>query len=100
VEDVEGILETFDKIIGLDKLLVLHINDSKNPRGAKKDRHENLGYGTIGFETLSRYVHHPKLAHLPKILETPWVGELTPYAQEIAMLKAKKFQEGWRDHLK
>jgi deoxyribonuclease-4 len=100
VTNVDGILEKFDSIIGLNKLLVLHINDSKNPRGAKKDRHENLGYGTIGFDTLSRFVHHPKLTHLPKILETPWVGEVTPYAVEIAMLKAKKFQEGWRDQLK
>lgn len=100
VQDVEGVLKAFDQIIGLDKLKVIHINDSKNPRGAKKDRHENLGYGAIGFETLSRYVHHPKLAHLPKILETPWVDEITPYAKEIAMLKAKKFIQGWRETLK
>lgn len=100
VQDVEGVLQAFDQIIGLDKLKVIHINDSKNPRGAKKDRHENLGYGAIGFETLSRYVHHPKLAHLPKILETPWVDEITPYAKEIAMLKAKQFIQGWRESLK
>jgi len=100
VQDVEGILRAFDQIIGLDKLKVIHINDSKNPRGAKKDRHENLGYGAIGFETLSRFVHHPKLAHLPKILETPWVDEITPYAKEIAMLKAKQFIQGWRESLK
>ena len=100
VQDVEGVLKAFDQIIGLDKLKVIHINDSKNPRGAKKDRHENLGYGAIGFETLSRYVHHPKLAHLPKILETPWVDEITPYAKEIAMLKAKQFIQGWRETLK
>ncbi len=100
VQDVEGVIKAFDQIIGLDKLKVIHINDSKNPRGAKKDRHENLGYGAIGFETLSRYVHHPKLAHLPKILETPWVDEITPYAKEIAMLKAKQFVQGWRETLK
>jgi len=97
VHDVEGVLAAFDRIIGLDKLTVVHINDSKNPRGAKKDRHENLGYGTIGFETLAKYVHHPKLAHLPKILETPWIGEKTPYQEEIAMLKAKTMTPNWRD---
>lgn len=100
VQDVEGVIKAFDQIIGLDKLKVIHINDSKNPRGAKKDRHENLGYGAIGFETLSRYVHHPKFSHLPKILETPWVDEITPYAKEIAMLKAKQFVQGWRETLK
>lgn len=100
VQDVEGVLKAFDQIIGLDKLKVIHINDSKNPRGAKKDRHENLGYGAIGFETLSRYVHHPKLANLPKILETPWVNDITPYAKEIAMLKSKQFIQGWRETLK
>jgi deoxyribonuclease IV len=97
VHDVEGVLAAFDKIIGLEKLKVIHINDSKNPRGAKKDRHENLGYGTIGFATLAKYIHHPKLAHLPKILETPWIGDKTPYQQEIAMLKTQKFVERWRD---
>jgi deoxyribonuclease-4 len=97
VHDVEGVLAAFDRIIGLDKLTVVHINDSKNPRGAKKDRHENLGYGTIGFETLAKYVHHPKLAHLPKILETPWIGEKTPYQEEIAMLKARTMTPNWRD---
>ncbi len=100
VQDVEGVLKAFDQIIGLDKLKVIHINDSKNPRGAKKDRHENLGYGAIGFETLCRYVHHPKLANLPKILETPWVDDITPYAKEIAMLKSKVFIQGWRESLK
>jgi len=91
VKDVEGVLDTFDRVIGLNKLLVVHINDSKNPKGAKKDRHDNLGYGYIGFETLLAYVHHPRLAHLPKILETPYLGDLPPYKEEIAMLKQHKF---------
>jgi deoxyribonuclease-4 len=94
--DVDHVLAEFDRIIGLNRLLVLHINDSKNPRGAKKDRHENLGYGAIGFETLMRYVHHPKLMHLPKILETPWIGEKTPYREEISMLKSQTFIPEWR----
>jgi len=100
VQDIEGILKSFDQIIGLDKLKVIHINDSKNPKGAKKDRHENIGYGAIGFEALNRFVHHPQLAHLPKILETPWIDELTPYAKEIAMLKSKQFIQGWRETIK
>lgn len=91
VKDVDGVLNAFDSIIGLDKLLVVHVNDSKNPKGAKKDRHDNLGYGYIGFDTLLTYVHHPRLAHLPKILETPYLGELPPYKEEIAMLKQRKF---------
>jgi deoxyribonuclease IV len=97
VKDIDKVLTEFDRIIGLDRLLVIHINDSKNPRGAKKDRHENLGYGTIGFETLLQYVHHPKLAHVPKILETPWIGEKTPYQKEIAMLKTRTFIPDWRN---
>jgi deoxyribonuclease-4 len=100
VHDVDGVLNAFDRIIGLHKLLVIHINDSKNPRGAKKDRHENLGYGTIGFETLQRYVHHPRLQHLPKILETPWIEDKTPYAIEIKMLKDGRMTKGWRDQIK
>ena len=97
VHDVDGILKEFDRVIGLDKLLVLHINDSKNPQGAHKDRHENLGYGFIGFEILNKYVHHPLLNGIPKVLETPYINEKPPYKQEIQMLKDGKFIEGWKD---
>ena len=95
-EDFDGILEEFDKIIGLDRLKVIHVNDSKNPQGSHKDRHANIGFGTIGFDALSYVVHHPQLEALPKILETPFVGEdkktaKAPYLHEIAMLKEKKF---------
>lgn len=96
VHNVDGLLDEFDRIIGLDYLSVVHINDSKNSRGAMKDRHENLGYGEIGFKTLHRYVTHPKLAHLPKILETPYVGDLPPYREEINMLKEGHFNP-WRN---
>lgn len=94
--DFEGVLEEFDRIIGLDMLKVIHINDSKNSQGAAKDRHANIGFGEIGFEALNQVVHHPKLAHLPKILETPFVGEdkknkKPPYKYEIAMLREKTF---------
>ncbi|MGM0124998.1 endonuclease IV [Enterococcus sp. AZ194] len=95
-EDFDGVLNEFDKIIGLDRLKVLHINDSKNPQGSHKDRHANIGFGTIGFDALSQVVHHEKLMALPKILETPYVGAdkktaKAPYGFEIEMLKAKKF---------
>ena len=97
VHDVDGVLSEFDRVVGLDKLKVLHVNDSKNIRGAQKDRHENLGYGEIGFDTLVKYVHHPRLAEVPKILETPWIGDRAPYKEEIAMLRDKKLIQGWKD---
>lgn len=95
-EDFDGVLNEFDQIIGLDRLKVVHVNDSKNPIGSHKDRHANIGFGTIGFEALNKIVHHPQLTALPKILETPYVGEdkktaKPPYGFEIAMLKAQTF---------
>ena len=96
VHDYEGVFETFDKVIGLDQIAVFHINDSLNPLGAHKDRHANIGKGTIGFETLYRLVHDPRFVEIPKILETPWLcaeGEtkktIPPYKEEIAQLLAK-----------
>ncbi|WP_409270678.1 deoxyribonuclease IV [Neobacillus sp. SCS-31] len=96
VNDFDGVLNEFDKIIGIDRLKVLHINDSKNAVGMRKDRHENIGYGHIGFDALSYIVHHPQLIHVPKILETPYVGEdkknqKPPYKHEIEMLRNKIF---------
>ena len=99
ISDVDGILEEFDRVIGLDKLLVIHLNDSKNPREAHKDRHENVGYGYIGFETLNKFVHHPKLENIPKILETPYFNEKPPYKKEIAMLVNGEFVPSWREDL-
>lgn len=75
VNDFDGVLEDFDRIVGLDRLKVVHVNDSKNVCGAQKDRHENIGFGHIGFDALHKVVHHPELKDLPKILETPYVGE-------------------------
>jgi len=96
VHDFDGVLNQFDKIIGIDRLKVLHINDSKNVCGAAKDRHENIGFGEIGFEALQYIVHHPQLMELPKILETPFVGvdaksKEAPYKYEIDMLRSKQF---------
>ncbi len=97
INDVDGILKEFDHIIGLDHLLVVHLNDSKNIRGAHKDRHENLGYGEIGFDVLNAFAHHPLLVNIPKILETPYINEKPPYKQEIDMLKDGQFVNGWKD---
>lgn len=91
VNDLDGVLEEFDRIIGLDRLAVIHLNDSKNPRGAGKDRHSPVGSGWIGFEAIQRVVRHEKLNHLPMILETPWIGkdakkQRPMYEAEIALL--------------
>mgnify|MGYP002704780450 CR=1 FL=1 len=95
IHDFDGILAKLDRLIGIDKVAVLHINDSKNPCGAGKDRHANIGDGYIGFEALHRIVHHPAFEDIPKILETPYrPGSedpsklLPPYKEEIARLSA------------
>ncbi|MBR5996683.1 MAG: deoxyribonuclease IV [Bacilli bacterium] len=97
VNEVDDLLAEFDRIIGLDRLLVVHVNDSKNIRGAHKDRHENLGYGEIGFEALCKLANHPLLRDVPKILETPYINEKAPYSDEIRMLRDEKFIDGWKD---
>jgi len=102
VHNFDSVLDEFDKILGVDKIKVLHINDSKNICGASKDRHENIGFGHIGFDALSYIVHHDQLKDIPKILETPFVGEdknnkKAPYKHEIAMLRNKKFEENLKE---
>ncbi|MET3699261.1 endonuclease IV [Bacillus oleivorans] len=98
VNDFDGVLEEFDKIIGVDRIKVLHINDSKNSVGARKDRHENIGFGQIGFKAINYIVHYPQFSSIPKILETPYVGEdkankKPPYKKEIEMLRSQSFNE-------
>ena len=95
VADIDNVLKEFDKIIGLDKLLVIHVNDTKNPKGAHKDRHENIGYGYLGFETLCNVIHNPLLKGIPMILETPYYEGNPPYKKEIEMLRNKTFED-WR----
>jgi deoxyribonuclease-4 len=95
-EDFDGVLNEFDKIIGIDRIKVVHVNDSKNDIGAHKDRHENIGFGYIGFDALNYVVHHETFKDIPKILETPFVGEdkknkRPPYKHEIEMLKKQQF---------
>ena len=93
--DFDSVIEEFDKIIGKDQVAVFHINDSKNPRGAAKDRHENIGLGSIGFDALYKIVWHKDFLDVPKILETPYVKSLAdakkafpPYKEEIDMLRS------------
>lgn len=85
-DDLDGVLAEFDRVIGLERLKAVHINDSLNPQGAHKDRHARIGEGCLGAEALGRVVRHPALQGLPFVLETP--NELPGYAQEIALLKA------------
>ena len=86
VNDLDGVLQEFDRVIGLDRLKALHINDSKNPYGSHKDRHECIGEGSLGLETFRNIVKHPALMDKPMILETP--NELPGYAREIALLRS------------
>lgn len=96
--DFDSVIEEFDKIIGKDQIAVFHINDSKNPRGAVKDRHENIGLGSIGFDALYKIVWHKDFLDVPKILETPYVKSLAdakkafpPYKEEIDMLRSGEY---------
>jgi deoxyribonuclease-4 len=85
------VLDEFDKIVGLHYVHCVHINDSKNPIGSHKDRHENFGYGTIGFDNLINVIYNNRLDGIPMILETPWIGDKAPYKEEIEMIRSKKF---------
>jgi deoxyribonuclease-4 len=85
VNDLDGVLDKFDRIVGLEKLYAIHLNDSKNPFQSHKDRHEKIGRGFLGLKTFSKIINHPKLRHLPFYLETP--NELDGYAEEIALLR-------------
>ena len=95
VNDYEGVIQQFDQIVGLQHIKVLHINDSKNLNASHKDRHENIGFGNIGFETLCKFVYDPRFENVVKILETPYVdtdnGEKPPYKLEIEMFKNQEF---------
>ncbi len=98
VNDLSGTLEQFDKVIGKDQIAVFHINDSKNTCGASKDRHENIGFGNIGFDTLKEIVYLKEFENVPKILETPYIKDeenkkkaYAPYKYEIEMLREGKF---------
>ncbi len=92
-------LDAFNELIGLEKIKCIHVNDSKNECGSHKDRHANIGFGTIGFENLIKVIYNPKLENIPKILETPWVEDVAPYKVEIAMIKNKTFNPNMMEEL-
>ncbi len=106
--DFDTYLQEFDEKIGLSKIGCIHINDSKNPIGSHKDRHANLGKGTIGFDTLLKIIYHEKLDDIPKILETPYIGDTDdakdrlypPYKYEIAMIRDKKYDDSYFDKIR
>ena len=98
IHDFDGVIEKFDRLIGKDQIAVFHVNDSKNPSGAAKDLHANIGFGEIGFDALSYIVHHPDFTDVPKILETPYIPSPTkekksyaPYKYEMEMLRRQTF---------
>ena len=93
LNEFDMILDEVDERIGLDRILAIHINDSKNVKGARKDRHENIGHGYIGFEILNKIVNNPRLADVPKILETPYIDGKAPYKEEIEMFRTQTFKD-------
>ena len=99
LHNFDAILDEIDKKIGLSKLKVFHINDSKSPQGSSKDRHENIGFGNIGFDTLIKIIYNPRLKNVIKILETPWVGDLPPYKEEITMIRNQEFNPKMKEEL-
>ena len=105
VNDFDGVMDKFDRIIGKDKIAVFHLNDSKNDVEAHKDRHENIGFGYIGFDAINNIVHHKDFEHVPKILETPYVqigdtkNKVAPYKLEIEMLKKGVFNPELKNQL-
>lgn len=106
IRQFDSVIEEFDRLIGKDQIAVFHINDSKNAPGARKDRHENIGFGRIGFDALDYIVHHPDFTDVPKILETPYIPSeinpkksYAPYKYEIEMLRSRVFDPGLKERI-
>lgn len=106
IRQFDSVIEEFDRLIGKDQIAVFHINDSKNAPGARKDRHENIGFGRIGFDALDYIVHHPDFTDVPKILETPYIPSeinpkksYAPYKYEIEMLRNRVFDPGMKERI-
>ena len=106
INDFDGVMEKFDKIIGKDQISVFHMNDSKNEPGAAKDRHENFGFGKIGFEPLMYIMNHPDFMDIPKILESPYVKDpdnskksYEPFRHEIEMIRSGKYNPDMIEHI-
>lgn len=105
MKNFDEFLNEFDKVIGIEKIGCIHVNDSKNILGSKKDRHENIGYGSIGFDSLINIIYNKRLENIPKILETPYIKDdynkkYPPYKFEIDMIKNKKFNGKLLDDIK
>ena len=104
VSNFDNLLDEFDRVIGINKIACMHINDSKNEKGSRKDRHENFGFGTIGFDNLINVIYNKRLDNIPKILETPWIKDekdsYPPYKFEIEMIRNKKFDKDVIDKIK
>lgn len=101
INNFDEFLDEFDKIIGIDKIYCVHVNDSKNENGAHKDRHENFGLGHLGFDTLINIIYNERLENVPKILETPYVDkEYPPYKVEIEMIRNKTMYDDLLDRIK
>ena len=99
VSDFNSLLDLFDEKIGLSYLKCIHINDSKNPKGDSKDRHENIGFGYIGFDNLINIIYNPRIEDIPKILETPWIDDKPPYKEEIEMIRNKVFDSDLKNKI-
>ena len=98
-QNFQQVIDHFDQVIGINYISVFHVNDSKNMMGAKKDRHENFGFGHIGFDALMGVIYHDAFLDIPKILETPYVDGHPPYKQEIEMIKNKQFEPDLLKHI-
>ena len=97
INNFDEYLDEFDRQIGIDKIKCVHVNDSKNEINMHKDRHENFGFGTIGFDALMNVINNPRLKDVPKILETPYIEDKPPYKFEIEMIKEGKFNPNLKD---
>ena len=101
IENFDAFLDEFDNLIGINKIGCVHVNDSKNIKGAHKDRHENFGFGNVGYETLINIIYNERLENVPKILETPYVDkDYPPYKYEIEMIRNKQFDENLLEKIK
>jgi len=97
--DFESVIKHFDEVVGKEMISVFHVNDSKNIQGAAKDRHENFGFGYIGFDSLLKVIYHPDFEDIPKILETPYVEGNAPYLEEIQMIRDKTFDPSLKEKI-
>ena len=101
IENFDAFLDEFDNLIGINKIGCVHVNDSKNIKGAHKDRHENFGFGNVGYETLINIIYNERLENVPNILETPYVDkDYPPYKYEIEMIRNKQFDENLLEKIK